>query len=389
MLTYFLHFFQMIFDDMYKSNSVGDLGTLYQLKCKLNRKDVNEKVNKSYHGCEAFFSTVLDGYVIYAAMEYFGMASASDSPSYDVPIVAEGESSQLFEKVGDMVDTFILHKVQPETELLRDALQDQGDQCQTCHRCRYPGCDKNYIQEKRRDNYGVRVHGIMIQENNAARSPPNPRNEDGDFNYSHNVLKYGLLLRDFQDAMKEGDGGRTEYLWKFLMLMFKVCGKTKYALAAIRLNARLNSLLTPREAHSFKWNRTINLKGGVGRNVAIDQAMEHDIRETKELMYAHGANLNFDSAQTYSRAANSIKDTMRNFYSQNKLREHSTKHKRKKDDDVYTVVDSLKKVSALKEICGRTHNGIGTLPKDPISNLDFHDLSVWLTKHKKNWVNVQ
>lgn len=42
---------QMIFDYMYKSHSAGDPGTLFHLKCKLNRKDVDEKVNKSYHGC--------------------------------------------------------------------------------------------------------------------------------------------------------------------------------------------------------------------------------------------------------------------------------------------------------------------------------------------------
>ena len=29
---------------------------------------------------------------------------------------------------------------------------------------------------------------------------------------SHNILKTGLLLRDFQDAFKEGDGSRLERL---------------------------------------------------------------------------------------------------------------------------------------------------------------------------------
>ena len=75
----------MIFDYMYKTSSAGDPGTLYQLRCKLNRKDVNEKVTKAFHGCESFFSTVLDGYVVYAAMEYFGMASPDDSPSKNLP----------------------------------------------------------------------------------------------------------------------------------------------------------------------------------------------------------------------------------------------------------------------------------------------------------------
>lgn len=104
------------------------------------------------------------------------------------------------------------------------------------------------------------------------------------FNYSHNILKTGLLLRDFQDAVKEGVGSRLERLWKFMMLLFKVTGKTKYALAAIQLHAQLNAILSPREAHSLRWNRTINLKGGTGCNIAIDQVQEHKIKETKELM---------------------------------------------------------------------------------------------------------
>ena len=169
------------------------------------------------------------------------------------------------------------------------------------------------------------------------------------FNYSHNILKTGLVLRDFQDAIKEGDGGRIEYIWKFLMLLFKVCGKTTYALAAIRLHAQLNSLLTPQEAHSLRWNRTINLKGGVGRNVAIDQAMEHNIRETKELMYAHGANLNFSCAQTYSRASNPIKDTICNFDNEIKLQKQSSKHRRRKDGDIFVVIKTLQDVNALRK----------------------------------------
>ena len=85
---------------------------------------------------------------------------------------------------------------------------------------------------------------MMIQEHIPVRSPPNPQNEDGIFNYAHNILKSGLLLRDFQDAIKEGDGARIEYIWKFLTLLLKVCGKKKYALTAIRLHAQLHSLLT-------------------------------------------------------------------------------------------------------------------------------------------------
>ena len=118
-----------------------------------------------------------------------------------------------------------------------------------------------------------------------------------------------------------------------MMLLFKVTRKTKYALAAIRLHAQLNALLSPREAHSLRWNRTINLKGGKGRNVAIDQVQEHRIKETKELMSGHGANLTFPSAQIYSRASDGVTETMNNFDKENKVREESGKHKYRQDAD--------------------------------------------------------
>ena len=58
---------------------------------------------------------------------------------------------------------------------------------------------------------------------------------------------------------------------------------------------------------------TVNLKGGMGRNIAIDQVMEHCVRDTKRLMYGQGANLFFKVAQTYSRASDDVKSIMNNF----------------------------------------------------------------------------
>ena len=58
-----------------------------------------------------------------------------------------------------------------------------------------------YIHEKRRDNHEFDVNGIRIQEQSPDRSPPNLRKEVGIFNYYHNILKTGILLRDFQDSL--------------------------------------------------------------------------------------------------------------------------------------------------------------------------------------------
>ncbi|XP_044174453.1 uncharacterized protein LOC114950684 [Acropora millepora] len=129
-----MNFLQMLFDYLYKSESVGDLGTLYQLKARMNRKDVSEKVNKSYHGCEAFFSTVVDGYVVYAAMEFFGMDSPHSTPSLNTmgPSNIVSQKQKLYDAVEKLVEEYILLKVQPTATLFNDIEQSEIPQRYEC-----------------------------------------------------------------------------------------------------------------------------------------------------------------------------------------------------------------------------------------------------------------
>ena len=180
----------MLFDYLYKENSAGDLGTLYQLKARLNRKDVHAKVNKSYHGTEAFFHTVVDGYVVYAAMEFFGMTSADAKPT--LHMAQANDSHTLKEKVRELDESTTLH------EEIREA-----EACQERYVCRFPSCNKIYVRKKRHINHEVSAHGLTMPRENEERSPSNPKDDDGVFNYSHNIMKTGLLLKDFQDAIKE------------------------------------------------------------------------------------------------------------------------------------------------------------------------------------------
>ena len=56
--------------------------------------------------------------------------------------------------------------------------------------------------------------------------------------------------------------------------------------------------------------------------------------------------------------------------------------------DIFVVTKTLQEVNALTEIPGRRDQGIGTLSKGPSSALDFKDLGLWLTKHKRTRVNL-
>ncbi|KAL9978100.1 hypothetical protein ACROYT_G015581 [Oculina patagonica] len=99
--------------------------------------------------------------------------------------------------------------------------------------------------------------------------------------------------------------------------------------------------------------------------------MEHSIKDTKELMNGQGANLSFSTAQLYSRESDDVKCIMKNFDQENNVRKESTKHQRKQHTDIQIVVDILEEMKAFTEIPGRTHTGIGSVPKDPISVLNY------------------
>ena len=69
----------------------------------------------------------------------------------------------------------------------------------------------------------------------------------------------------------------------------------------------------------------------MGRNTAINQAMEHGVRDTKQLMYGQVANLSVKMAQTYSRASDDVKSIMENFDKTSNVCRESTKQRRIED----------------------------------------------------------
>lgn len=77
---------------------------------------------------------------------------------------------------------------------------------------------------------------------------------DDRYNYATLRLSMDMLLRNFDDAVKHGDGERIISCWKFAMLIYKAYGHTKYALAALRSQAMIKAMHIPRQAECLTWN---------------------------------------------------------------------------------------------------------------------------------------
>ena len=110
------------------------------------------------------------------------------------------------------------------------------------------------------------------------------------YSYGCETLSLMLLLMEFKDAIREGDGNRVMAVWKYLFLLFKSSGRTNYSIEAFILLSQQQFLLPPMLAEQQKWSRFVNCHGTPGKNISMDLHMEHLNRLCKTSIQGLGAN---------------------------------------------------------------------------------------------------
>ena len=75
-------------------------------------------------------------------------------------------------------------------------------------------------------------------------------------------------------------------------------GQVSNALAGLRVQASILGLLTPKDAHRFKWNRCAGLQEGPGTKISRDLRLEQHNKVAKGDIRAMGIqNINDNSKQ--------------------------------------------------------------------------------------------
>ena len=150
---------------------------------------------------------------------------------------------------------------------------------------------------KRKADHELKVHGLESERFENISHLPSSSNaalentSDDAYNYQCNLLDQGLLYMNFVDAVAEGDGNRIIQCWKYLLLHFYAEDKTKFAIEAQYLLLQQYCLLSPRQAFTHRWNRSVNNKGGAGKTVPLDLDLEHDDNYLKESVKKLGHNI--------------------------------------------------------------------------------------------------
>lgn len=401
----------MIFKRHYSTSSDADVGTLYADRNLINRRNVTADVHSNWANNKAFALLEIKARIIAAAMEVLGMGTMDDEPTH-YPITealrhadALPRRLYLYKLGSQVVDKFamdgnalvelvdsILSVQEHENLINNQQLTPEGR-----FPCRSPGCSKSfkYDGKRRRDHELTHDPPPAVPEQSSQTTfsdAPKKAVEDDvkcddAFNYNCSFLNQGLLLMNFLDATSEGDGERTLRSWKFFLLHFKEEKSTqsKYALEALYLLFQVYALLPPDQAHKLVWNRTINNKGGLGHNVALDLDLEHDNNYLKQSIRNLGANVTPEAVLRISRSQKVTSQILLNLDKECKVKPKSGRHvSADYTKDLKTVVKAIAEERVFNYNPGRQYTCFQNFPRDSLSRLDCSKLFQWINRHKKN-----
>lgn len=207
---------------------------------------------------------------------------------------------------------------------------------------------------------------------------------DGVFNYACSLLFFGMIFKEFNDCIKEGDADRELVCWKILLLLFKIkfkakCNRVKYAYTAFKYLCQVKATLSERMAEKLKWGRYVNSSGGKGKNIPCDLRIEHEVRNLKCRFESLGKNLTPTTAQKIARSQTKLNDVVSNFDKHMKTTTLSMGHTTLSSElDVDIMVSDLLLADVFTKKPGRQHKDFPDQLPSPISKLDMADILRWM-----------
>ena len=230
------------------------------------------------------------------------------------------------------------------------------------------------------------VHDGKLKKQHEATHRDQTKKDDM-LDYQSAFLEYGMLLRNFTDAISEGDGDRIIRCWKFFLLYLKKDGSTsrKYPLEALYLICQAKAILSPSAAYRLIWNRFYKSKYGTGGNIPLDLSNEHFNRILKTIArnVVHNA-ANPNVLARYCKALPVTKETLDNWDRKALFIKRSGKHFKQADEkDLRKIVAELMKQKAFKKNNGRSYKHFSQVAPSLLEGFDLHKMFTWINDHKK------
>jgi serine palmitoyltransferase len=379
--------YDMLFD-AHSANDPGSMCSNVNVTDNINAKTKNVLDNFNY--CKDFVKLETDAFIVAATMDFFDMTELNTDV---VPKEVKGAAKNvkrlwLHSRIKILLQKHIMGQQQTEIEQMVEGVakanlpaQSQQFNCRGCGKVCKETHEKKHHPELQLENQEP------LQMNKKSNEEEDPK--DHIYNYACVRLSLGLLIRNFEDAVKEGDGARKIRCLKFMMLIFKAHNHGKYAYAALQLQAQVKCLLPPEIAHLLVWNRCVNNKGGAGKNIPLDLRMEHIVRLLKDLLSNMGPNLTEKAALRCSRAVNPVEKILESIDAELDIRLPSGKHTAARTEkDFQLLVHQLHKegkVFAFLPEGNRQYISFPNFKRNILGKFNYMLLNKWINIHKKQW----
>lgn len=291
--------------------------------------------------------------------------------------------SWLHEKVGLVVDTFVMMTGVTDAESQRQASTQQKQQYPCCA----DGCGIVYTYVKARETHEKKKHNLVAPLDSSLEHP-STANQDHKKEHTEARLGFGFFLLNIQDAVREGDGDRLMRLYKVALLFYKAYGH-QYAYSTFLLTLQVNVTLSPRMAHSVIWNRFWNGRGAKGKNIPLDLHLEHLNNFFKSLMRGLGPNLSEMSAARISKSIGILKEMMEKTDTELKrTRPTGIHHVAQEQEDILTLVNVFRETQLFKTQPGRQFHAFPKFQKNLLVKLNYRELWQWMKSKVMDWRNV-
>ena len=207
--------------------------------------------------------------------------------------------------------------------------------------------------------------------------------------YHTSRLRFGLIHLYIIDAIHEGDGQRLFAILPYILLLFHLYKRTKYAYVTLLHLVKAVALLPSGLANELVHDRFWNTKGGAGNNIPLDLRMEHMVRLFKLSLKQLGANVSEVGAQRIAQSLGHLEDLLRQTDQDCDMTQasgyHSSKHLK---EVVLQIANDLNSMTPFKHTPGRCHPSFPKFPGNLLERLDFTELYSWISRLLKIWSAV-
>ena len=293
---------------------------------------MTKKPKDNVNAAEDFLDIVTTGHILTAVMTYLEMTSLDDTPS--------------------------------EAIVSREVWMEDDN-----------------VRRKILEDISSHIVDTHIDLTTAFKQPQDKAGAGTVYDYACEALGLGLLIMDFKDAVREGDGDRIMSLWKYLLLLFKASGCKNYAIEALTLLSQYSIILPPNLAEQLKWSRFVNMHGRPGHNISCDLHMEHINRLVKVAIDGLGANKSKKAIGRVAKAMGVLSETTKSFDSTVGITAPSGKHSDPKTaKDLKRITTQLLECAIFNPQTQDIHSSFPHLKKNLIRTLEEQQLKDWMAE---------